>query len=83
MSIFLEVQINGATADINLYIDAAGAESILELYQKMGKIESRIVMVAVLAGKRPVDILSMMYAHQALSVRADIFRRMCAMFWIS
>ena len=23
-------------------------------------------MVAVLAGKRPVDILSMMYAHQAL-----------------
>ena len=58
--------LNGATADINLYIDAAGAESILELYQKMGKIESRIVMVAVLAGKRPVDILSMMYAHQAL-----------------
>lgn len=39
----------GATADI--YIDAAGANSILELYQKIGKIESRMVVVAVLAGK--------------------------------
>jgi len=31
-----------------------------------GKIESRIVAVAVLAGKRPVDILSMTYSQQAL-----------------
>lgn len=32
----------------------------------MGKIESRIVVVAVRAGKRPVDILSMTYAQYAL-----------------
>lgn len=57
---------NGPTADVDIYIDAAGAESILELYQQIGKIESRIVVVAVLAGKRPVDILNMTFAQHAL-----------------
>lgn len=56
----------GATADVDIYIDAAGAESILELYQSMGKIESRMVMVAVRAGKRPVDVLEMTYSQHAL-----------------
>lgn len=56
----------GPTADVDIYIDAAGAESILELYQSIGKIESRIVVVAVLAGKRPVDVLSMTYSQHAL-----------------
>ena len=54
------------TADVDIYIDAAGAQSILETYQSMGKLESRMVVVAVLAGKRPVDILSMTYAQHAL-----------------
>lgn len=56
----------GPTADVDIYIDAAGAESILELYQSIGKIESRMVVVAVLAGKRPVDVLSMTYSQHAL-----------------
>ncbi|MGN0979050.1 MAG: zinc-binding dehydrogenase [Candidatus Avoscillospira sp.] len=56
----------GPTADAGIYIDAAGAESILEQYQAMGKLESRIVVVAVLAGKRPVDVLSMTYSQHAL-----------------
>lgn len=56
----------GPTADVDIYIDAAGAESILELYQSMGKIESRMVVVAVLAGKRPVDVLGMTYSQHAL-----------------
>lgn len=58
--------LSGMTADVDIYIDAAGAEAILELYQSMGKIESRMVVVAVLAGKRPVDVLSMTYAQHAL-----------------
>ena len=58
--------LNGATANVDIYIDAAGAEAILDLYQQMGKIESRIVVVAVLAGKRPVDILNMTFAQHAL-----------------
>ncbi len=56
----------GATADVGIYVDAAGAESILELYQSMGKIESRMVVVAVRAGKRPVDVLEMTYSQHAL-----------------
>ena len=56
----------GPTANVDIYIDAAGAPSILELYQSMGKIESRMVVVAVLAGKRPVDVLSMTYSQHAL-----------------
>lgn len=56
----------GDTADVDIYIDAAGAESILETYQAMGKIESRMVVVAVLAGRRPVDVLEMTYSQHAL-----------------
>lgn len=56
----------GPTANVPVYIDAAGAESILELYQSMGKIESRMVVVAVRAGKRPVDVLEMTYSQHAL-----------------
>lgn len=58
--------LHGPTADADIYIDAAGADNILELYQDMGKIISRIVVVAVRAGMRPVDILSMTFAQQAL-----------------
>ncbi|EKQ56189.1 MULTISPECIES: zinc-binding dehydrogenase [unclassified Clostridium] len=58
--------LNGATADVDIYIDAAGAASILDLYQEIGKFECRIVVVAVLAGKRPVDILALTFAQHAL-----------------
>lgn len=56
----------GLTANVSIYIDAAGAEPILDLYQSMGKIESRMVVVAVRAGKRPVDVLEMTYSQHAL-----------------
>lgn len=56
----------GDTADADIYIDAAGADSILDSYQTIGKIESRMVIVAVLAGKRPVDVLAMTYSQHAL-----------------
>lgn len=56
----------GPTANVSTYIDASGTKPILELYQSMGKIESRMVVVAVRAGKRPVDILEMTYSQHAL-----------------
>ena len=58
--------LTGETADIDIYIDAAGAPSILETYQAIGKIESRMVVVAVLAGMRPVNVLQMTFAQHAL-----------------
>lgn len=58
--------LSGSAAGADIYLDAAGAEGLLELFQDMGKIGSRMVVVAVLAGKRPVDILQMTYAQKAL-----------------
>ena len=55
----------GPTANVSTYIDASGTKPILELYQSMGKIESRMVVV-VHAGKRPMDILEMTYSQHAL-----------------
>ena len=40
--------LKGITADVDIYIDAAGAEIILETFEEMGKIEARMVVVAVL-----------------------------------
>lgn len=58
--------LGGPTADVDIYLDAAGADGLLELFQDMGKIGSRMVVVAVAAGKRPVDVLHMTYAQKAL-----------------
>lgn len=58
--------LKGETADVDIYIDAAGAPNLIEQYQAMGKIESRMVVVAVLAGMRPVDVLGMTFAQHAL-----------------
>lgn len=56
----------GETVDADIYLDAAGAPNLIELYQEMGKIQSRLVVVAVLAGKRPIDVLSMTYSQHAI-----------------
>lgn len=58
--------IHSETADVDIYIDAAGAEELIETYQKMGKIESRLVVVAVLAGLRKIDVLDMTYSQHSI-----------------
>lgn len=58
--------LNGPTADIDCWMDAAGAESILEQFLSSGKIESRFVSVAVNNSIRNVDLLHMTYAQQTL-----------------
>lgn len=58
--------IHGETADADIYIDAAGAEGLIEAYQGMGKIESRLVVVAVLAGLRKINVLDMTYSQHAI-----------------
>lgn len=56
----------GPTADVDIFIDAAGGDGIIEIYQSMGKVDSRMVVVAVKAGLRPVDVLAMTYGQHAL-----------------
>ena len=56
----------GETCDVDIYIDAAGADGIIETYQQMGKVDSRLVVVAVKAGLRPIDVLAMTYGQHAI-----------------
>lgn len=58
--------IHGETADVGIYIDAAGAKELIETYQRMGKIGSRLVVVAVRAGLREINVLDMTYAQHAI-----------------
>lgn len=52
--------------DSDIWIDAAGADSVLNAYEALGKIGSRLVMVAVGTNKREVDILGMTYGQKAI-----------------
>lgn len=56
----------GETCDVDIYIDAAGAQGLIETYQSIGKIESRLVVVAVLAGLRKINVLDMTYSQHAI-----------------
>ncbi|MGN0171902.1 MAG: zinc-binding dehydrogenase [Acutalibacteraceae bacterium] len=58
--------LGGKTADIDCWLDAAGAESILESFLHLGKIESRFVCVAVNSVPRTIDLLHMTYAQQSI-----------------
>lgn len=58
--------LNGPTADIDCWLDAAGATSILDAFQRLGKIESRFVCVAVNNEPRTIDLLHMTYAQQSI-----------------
>lgn len=58
--------LKGPTADIDCFIDAAGAETILELFMEHGKIESRFVSVAVNNSIRQLDLLHMTYSQKSL-----------------
>lgn len=56
----------GMVPDIDCWIDAAGAESILDSYMKYGKIISRFVSVAVNNKPRQIDLLHMTYAQKSI-----------------
>lgn len=56
----------GETADVDIYIDAAGSDTILDYYQNHGKVDSRMVVVAVGTNVRQVDILGMTFGQLAI-----------------
>ena len=58
--------LNGQTADIDCWLDAAGATNILDDFMKLGKIESRFISVAVNNELRNIDLLHMTYAQQSI-----------------
>lgn len=58
--------LNGQTADIDCWVDAAGAPGILQDFYSLGKIESRFVSVAVDNRPRSLQLLQMTYAQQSV-----------------
>ncbi|MGN0745776.1 MAG: zinc-binding dehydrogenase [Aristaeellaceae bacterium] len=58
--------LTGMTPDVDIFIDAAGAASILETFMAMGKIGSRFVAVAVNKALREVDLLHLTYAQKSI-----------------
>lgn len=81
--------LSGTTADIDIVIDAAGAESVLDFFMQSGKIESRLVSVAVNRAVRSLDLLHLTYAQKSIIGSggylpedvADVMQIMCSGRW--
>lgn len=58
--------LTGMVPDIDCWIDAAGAESILDTFMEQGKIISRFVAVAVNNQPRQLDLLHMTYSQKSI-----------------
>lgn len=58
--------INGNAADCDIWIDAAGVDSVLSAYESLGRYNSRIVLVAVGTNRREVDILGLTFGQKAI-----------------
>lgn len=58
--------LSGDTADVDIFLDAAGHESILEDFMTYGKTGSRFVSVAVNNSVRQLDLLHMTYAQKSI-----------------
>ena len=58
--------LTGAVPNIDCWIDAAGAESVLDSFMLHGKIISRFVAVAVNNKPRQLDLLHMTYSQKSI-----------------
>lgn len=58
--------LKNTVADIDGFIDAAGAESILDLFMDYGKIESKFVSVAVNKSLRNIDLLNLTFSQKSI-----------------
>ncbi len=59
--------INGEAIDCDIWIDAAGADSIFTAYEQYGKYNSRMTIVAVGTNKREVDILGLTFGQKSIT----------------
>ncbi len=59
--------INGEAIDCDIWIDAAGADSIFTAYEQYGKYNSGMTIVAVGTNKREVDILGLTFGQKSIT----------------
>ena len=58
--------LNGEVANIDGFIDASGADEILDIFMGQGKIESRFVCVAVNKSIRNLNLLHLTYSQKSI-----------------
>ena len=58
--------LNGEVANIDGFIDASGADEILDIFMEQGKIESRFVCVAVNKSIRNLNLLHLTYSQKSI-----------------
>ena len=58
--------LKGETADIDIFLDAAGAETVFDTFMEQGKIESRFICVAVNKALRDLDMLHLTYSQKSI-----------------
>lgn len=59
--------VNGEAVDCDIWIDAAGADAVLTAYDKYGKYNSKMVMVAVGTNKREIDVLGLTFGQKSIT----------------
>jgi threonine dehydrogenase-like Zn-dependent dehydrogenase len=58
--------LTGPTADVDLLIEATGADPVIATYQSIGKIFSRLVVVGVHANPVPINLATLAYSQQEI-----------------
>ena len=61
------VGINGDAIDCDIWVDAAGADSVMSAYEKFGKYNSRMILVAVGTNKREIDVLGLTFGQKSIT----------------
>lgn len=59
--------IHGEAIDCDIWVDAAGADTVLTAYERYGKYNSKMVMVAVGTSQREVDILGLTFGQKSIA----------------
>ncbi|MFG1923308.1 zinc-binding dehydrogenase [Cryptosporangium sp. NPDC048952] len=57
---------SGITADVDIFVDAAGDDAVIRTYQAMGRVFSRMVVVGIRPRPLPVDLTELWSAHQEI-----------------
>lgn len=81
--------VKGKTSDIDIIIDAAGAESVFNYFMDKGKIGSRFVSVAVNNTKRELDLVNISFSQKMIIGSGgympedvyDVFKLMSSKRW--
>ncbi len=59
--------VGGETADVDIFVEATGADALIGQFQEIGKLRSRLVVVGVHASPVPVDFAALAYSSHRIA----------------